>query len=167
MEFIEGLINDVIFKNPAVNSDKRGWLFEVFRSDDCQRVYHAMAYLSGTNPLTTRGPHMHQYQTDYFVFLGIGQFRLYLWDNRPASSTYRHKQVFDCSRPTVMIVPPGVVHAYKNHSEKEIGVVLNMPDRLYAGLLKSEAVDEVRFENDSESPFKIEDFPDFRTPSAI
>ena len=168
MQFIDDVIDGVVVKRPKINKDDRGWLFEVFRSDDIYpAMYHAMAYLSGTNPLVVRGPHMHEYQSDFFVFIGVGTFHLYLWDNRSQSKTYQHRQRVCCYGPTIVIVPPGVVHAYKNHSENEIGLVINIPDRLYAGLMKAEPVDEVRFENVPDSPFRIEDFPDSGVVGAI
>ena len=74
-DFTEGLIDGVIEKVPAVNRDSRGWLVEFFRADDLQiNLKREMAYISGTNPLVVRGPHMHREQTDYFCFLGIGSF---------------------------------------------------------------------------------------------
>jgi dTDP-4-dehydrorhamnose 3,5-epimerase len=53
-------------------------------------------------------------------------------------------------------VPPGIVHAYKNIGSSQ-GLVINLPDRLFRGWGKTEAVDEIRHENDPESPFRIED----------
>ena len=43
-------------------------------------------------------------------------------------------------------MPPGVVHAYRNLSRAERGLVLNYPDRLYAGTGRREPVDEIRHE---------------------
>ena len=78
-----------------------------------------------------------------------------MWDNRPESKTYRVRQIIDIESPRIVVVPPMVVHAYKNTSWSEIGVVMNIPDKLYAGVNKSEPVDEVRFESDPSSPFRI------------
>ena len=55
----------------------------------------------------------------------------------------------------IVVVPPGVVHAYKNSGDSE-GIVLNFPDRLYAGKGRREKVDEVRHEDDPGSPFRVE-----------
>lgn len=55
-----------------------------------------------------------------------------------------------------VVIPPGVVHAYKNIGSVD-GVVMNFPDRLYAGPGRTEPVDEIRHEDDPESPFKIDD----------
>ncbi len=58
--------------------------------------------------------------------------------------------------PTIAVVPPGIVHAYKNIDSKE-GLVINLPDRLYMGQGKKEKIDEVRYEDDHDSPYRIED----------
>jgi dTDP-4-dehydrorhamnose 3,5-epimerase len=134
--------------------DGRGWLAEIIRDDETE-FRPVMSYLSMTKPGYSRGPHEHKEQADCFCF--IGKFRLYLWDNRERSSTYKeHKKIDTSSNPTVFIVPPGVVHAYKNIDRRE-GLVINMPDKLFKGWGKTEEVDEVRYEDDTESPFKIED----------
>jgi dTDP-4-dehydrorhamnose 3,5-epimerase len=56
--------------------------------------------------------------------------------------------------PVLVIVPPGVVHAYKNVGEAD-AFVLNFPNQLYAGWGKKEPVDEIRHESDPDSRFKI------------
>lgn len=136
-----------------VYEDARGWLAEVIRADETE-LRPLMAYVSMTRPGMVRGPHEHREQTDYFCF--IGTFRLYFWDNRKGSSTYRESKTFDTSgTPTVAVVPPGIVHAYKNIGSTE-GFVINLPDRLYRGWGRTEAVDEIRYEDDPDSPFRIE-----------
>ena len=57
----------------------------------------------------------------------------------------------------VVIIPPGVVHAYEVISEEE-GLVINLPNRLYAGEGKKEPVDEIRWEEeaDRETPFILD-----------
>jgi dTDP-4-dehydrorhamnose 3,5-epimerase len=144
----------VEIKELNVFEDQRGWLSEILRDDESS-FKPVMSYLSMTKPGLERGPHEHVDQTDYFCF--IGKFRLYLWDNRKESSTYKQHKFIDTSgAPTVAIVPPGIVHAYKNIADKE-GLVINMPDRLFKGEGKSEPVDEIRHEDDPSSPFRIEE----------
>jgi dTDP-4-dehydrorhamnose 3,5-epimerase len=48
-----------------------------------------------------------------------------------------------------------VVHAYRNISRTERGMVLNYPDTLYAGQGRNEPVDEVRHEVDND-PFFLD-----------
>jgi dTDP-4-dehydrorhamnose 3,5-epimerase len=139
-------------------TDRRGWLAEIYREDELSPELHpVMAYVSETRPGVARGPHEHAEQTDYFVFLGPGDFELYLWDARPGSPTRGAKLRRTCgqSQPCVVIVPPGVVHAYKNVSDQP-GWVINAPNRLYAGPGRSEPVDEIRHEDEAGSPYRLE-----------
>lgn len=141
-------------KELKVYKDHRGWLAEILREDESE-FRPVMSYLSMTKPGLLRGPHEHEEQTDYFCF--IGRFRLYLWDNRKTSGTYLEKKVIDTSDiPTVVTVPPGIVHAYRNMGSDN-GLVLNLPDRLYMGPGKKGPVDEIRHEDDLASPFRIEE----------
>ncbi|HCU31471.1 TPA: dTDP-4-dehydrorhamnose 3,5-epimerase, partial [Candidatus Uhrbacteria bacterium] len=57
-------------------------------------------------------------------------------------------------QPFVAIVPPGVVHGYKNIGKID-GMVVNCANKLYKGPGKTEEVDEIRHEIDPESKFKI------------
>jgi len=134
--------------------DGRGWLAECWRSD--QTDYRpVMGYVSWTRKGSARGPHEHAEQADYFVFLK-GTFRLTLWDNRPGSPTHGAKLRIETGdgRPASVLIPAGVVHAYECLSE-EGGLVVNLPDRLYAGEGRKGPVDEIRHEADPDSPFKL------------
>lgn len=142
----------------AINEDPRGWLGEIFRRDQLdEQQMPAMAYVSVTRPGVTRGPHEHRDQTDLFAFVGPSDFRLYLWDNRSHSSTggLRFTVELGESRRAVVIVPAGVVHAYRNIGEVD-GLVFNAPSRLYRGEGAGGPVDEIRHEDDPNSPFKID-----------
>jgi dTDP-4-dehydrorhamnose 3,5-epimerase len=153
-----GKIHDVVVKPLAKYLDERGWLAELFRLDELAGVMTpAMAYLSMTNPGVARGPHEHVEQTDYFCFLGPSNFKVYLWDQRADSPTFGVKQFFfaGLDSPKLVIVPPGVVHAYKNVGI-ENGLVFNAPDRLYAGEGRLSPVDEIRHEDRGGSPFGLE-----------
>lgn len=139
--------------------DERGWLMEIFRSDELDvSVAPAMAYVSETLPGVARGPHEHLRQTDYFCFFGPSMFEVFLWDNRPESPTYWSRQVVLAGEetPCVVIVPERVVHAYRNIGTAP-GWVVNCPNRLYAGRERKEAVDEIRYENDPATPFRLEE----------
>lgn len=128
-------IPGVVIKSVDKYTDSRGWLMECFRSDEIGReLMPEMAYVSVTLPGIARGPHEHLYQTDYFCFIGTSAFKVYLWDNRKDSVTYKEKVNIQADEDSqlIMIVPPGVVHAYKNIGNKD-GLVLNFPNKLYAG----------------------------------
>lgn len=134
--------------------DSRGWLTELFRIDELPEGFRpAMSYLSVTHPGVARGPHEHVDQTDGFAFLD-GAYRLFLWENREGLENREVQIDVGSDAPTLVIVPPGVVHAYKNVGDRD-AFVLNFPDRLYAGWGKTEAVDEIRHEHDETSRFKI------------
>ncbi|MFH0800440.1 MAG: dTDP-4-dehydrorhamnose 3,5-epimerase family protein [Pseudomonadota bacterium] len=151
-------IEGVVVRKPSRHDDSRGWLVEFFRDDEIEPVHRpAMGYLSVTKPGNSRGPHEHIDQSDCFFFPGPGEHLLVLWDNRKESPTYRHRMVFSAGGeiPLVVIVPPRVVHAYCCVSQKP-GEVINIPNRLYRGEGRSSAVDEVRHEDDPESPFTVD-----------
>lgn len=155
--FRDGPIDGVTFKALSPYKDHRGWLIELYREDELPADQHpVMAYVSETLPGIARGPHEHVDQTDYFAFVGPGEFVLYLWDARPASATYGHSMrvaVGESNRQCV-IVPPGVVHAYKNVGPTS-GWVFNAPNRLYAGPNKREPVDEIRHEDKAASVYRL------------
>ena len=48
-----------------------------------------------------------------------------------------------------------MVHAYKNVGDKD-GWVFNAANRLYAGWLKQDPVDEIRHEKDANTPYKLD-----------
>lgn len=148
------MIDGVIIKKLDKFPDDRGWLSEIFRTDSDQ-YQPAMSYISETKPGVVRGPHEHINQSDLFVFL-IGRFRLYLWDNRQGAKNYRQLETHEFGEDnlTSVIIPPGVVHAYKCISDTP-AMVINLPDKLYKGQDKNQEIDEIRWEADPDSPFKI------------
>lgn len=157
MTWTDGPIEGCPIRPLAPYRDARGWLAEIFRADELAPALHpAMAYLSLTHPGVVRGPHEHRDQTDLFVFFH-GRFRLYLWDARQASPTRGHRHVAELGEadPAVVVVPPGVVHAYRNVGPAD-GLIFNAPNRLYAGEGKREAVDEIRHEHDPDTPFRLD-----------
>lgn len=158
MEFRDGPIEGVVLRPIQRFNDSRGWLCELFRHDDIsEAVYPVMAYLSMTASGVARGPHEHVDQTDYFCFIGPSTFEIHLWDYRPTSPTYLNRivELAGVDRPMVVIVPPGVVHAYRNVG-KEPGLVFNGPNRLFKGWNRKELVDEIRHEANPNSPFVME-----------
>ena len=156
--FKNGKIHDVVIRDLMKYQDQRGWLMELFRSDEiAEEFLPTMSYISQTEPGVARGPHEHKDQADLFAFVGPSMFRLYLWDAREQSPTFGHKMVFDAGeqKPQVVIIPAGVVHAYRNVGTIQ-GWVINLPNRLYAGKKRKEAVDEIRHESDLNSPYQLD-----------
>jgi len=156
--FITGEIEGVLVRPLRAFADQRGWLTELFRNDSLEPDFHpVMAYISATKPGITRGPHEHEDQADYFCFLGPSNFRLRMWDNRRDSPTRNHVMtlVAGSNNPTVILVPAGVVHAYQNLGDVD-GIVINCPNRLYAGEGGRGPVDEIRHEKDPNTIYRMD-----------
>jgi dTDP-4-dehydrorhamnose 3,5-epimerase len=158
VDFKQGDIDGVHIKKLDKHVDRRGFLIETYRLDDMpEGLIPQMSYVSFTEPGVSRGPHEHREQTDIFAFIGPGKLEIRLWDNRNGSPTFRNKKTVTGGEgnPVLVIVPPGVIHGYRNISKTDRGMVLNYPDKLYRGWGKIEEVDEVRHE-DSEDEFYLE-----------
>jgi dTDP-4-dehydrorhamnose 3,5-epimerase len=156
--FKNGTIQDVVVRNLAKFIDDRGWLSELYREDELEKEYHpVMGYVSMTAAGVARGPHEHGDQADCFAFIGPSNFKIYLWDIRKSSPTYMTRQVVYAGEdaPRSLIIPKGIVHAYRNIGDSQ-GMVLNFPNRLYAGSGKKSPVDEIRHEADAGSPFRLD-----------
>lgn len=158
-EALEGAqIDGVVIKPLQKLHDSRGWLAEIFRHDELAvEFYPAMAYISSTLPGVTRGPHEHVNQADLFCFIGPSNFLLRMWDNRATSETYGATMTVEVGEghPSFVLIPSGVVHAYKNIGSVE-GIVINCPNRLYMGEGRNESVDEIRYEKDSNNAFGLD-----------
>jgi dTDP-4-dehydrorhamnose 3,5-epimerase len=157
-KFKNGSIHDVIVKPLTKFIDERGWLSELYREDETEtETMPVMAYISMTKPGIARGPHEHVEQTDFFCFIGPSNFKIYLWDDRKGSPSSGVRQIVfaGADSPRMVIVPPGVVHAYRNVGI-ENGIVFNAPNRLYAGEGKNSPVDEIRHEDIPGSPFHMD-----------
>jgi len=154
---VESEIKGVFIRRLQKREDDRGWLTELYRRDEIEEeLLPVMSYISVTRPGVTRGPHEHKHQTDLFAFPGISSFRIVLWDNREDSPTYKHKIELESTdaSPICIIIPPGVVHAYTNTGDID-GITVNNPNRLYKGEGKKEPVDEIRYEDSENNPFRI------------
>lgn len=158
MTFTIGDIDGVVVKPLVKYTDARGWLCELFRQDELtEEFFPVMAYISMTHPGVARGPHEHVEQADLFGFLGPSTFEITMWDNRKRSRTYGNKMVIRAgeTEPKTVLIPPGVVHAYKNVG-KSVGMVTNYPNRLFAGREKKEEVDEIRHESEPNTIFTLD-----------
>jgi dTDP-4-dehydrorhamnose 3,5-epimerase len=157
--FRSGDIQGVIVRPLSRFNDARGWLAELFRTDDWPEEYRpAMAYISSTIPGVTRGPHEHVDQADLFCFLGPSNFKLRMWDNRDTSETYWNVMtvVVGQDNPAAVLIPKGVVHAYQNVGDVD-GIVFNCPNRLYRGDGRKDVIDEIRHEDDRQTRFVMTD----------
>jgi len=155
MKIQKGLIEGVVITSIKKHNDERGWLAELFRHDELAKEFHPqMAYISVTNPGVLRGPHEHIEQADLFIWVGPGDFKVTLWDNREGSPTYGNRMecYMGANNPGTILVPKGVVHCYRCISSVP-GMVFNAPNRLYAGERKKAPIDEIRHEDDPDNIF--------------
>ncbi len=156
--FIDKPIQGVILRELKKHPDSRGWLCELFRMDQLSDEFRPeMAYISMSHPGICRGPHEHRDQADFFCFIGPSEFKVYLWDHRPASPTYMHRMTITGGeqRPLSIVIPAGIVHAYRNIGN-ETGMVVNCPNRLFAGRDGKEPVDEIRHEDDPNTIYLLD-----------
>lgn len=157
MYYKDGKIEGVVIEPIKKHLDERGYLAELFRQDEIPpETYPVMGYISMTYPGITRGPHEHKEQTDYFCFPGPSNFKVVMWDKRESSPTFGNRMTIFTGEdnPLILIIPPGIVHGYKNIGTKP-GMVLNFANRLYKGWERKEEVDEIRYEDNPETSFKI------------
>lgn len=157
-DFKKDKIDGVVVRDLRKFVDERGWLAELFRHDELdEEFYPTMAYVSMAESHVTRGPHEHKDQADLFCFLGPSNFKLRLWDNRKESKTYCHVMTLFVGQdnPKSVLVPKGVVHAYRNIGSVP-GLVINCPNRLYMGAGRREEIDEIRHEDDPDTVFRMD-----------
>ncbi len=157
--FKRGAIKGVVVSDLRKFLDERGWLAELFRQDELEaEFYPVMSYISSTEPGVQRGPHEHVDQADLFCFTGPSNFKLRMWDNRQDSETYMSVMTLFVGEdnPKSVLVPKGVVHAYRNVGHVR-GIVINCPNRLYMGEGKRQEVDEIRHEDDPQTIFRMDE----------
>lgn len=157
-EFTRGAIEGVVVRPLRKFVDERGWLAETFRHDELAPEFQpAMSYVSLSRPGVTRGPHEHVDQADLFCFIGPSNFMVRLWDNRAKSPTYRNTMTLFAGEdaPSSVLIPAGIVHGYRNVGGRD-GWVINCPNRLFMGEAKKEPIDELRHEDDPNSPFQMD-----------
>jgi dTDP-4-dehydrorhamnose 3,5-epimerase len=126
--FKNGDIEDLVIRKLVEHADSRGTLVETYRIDTMpDGIGPVMSYVSYTKPGVGRGPHEHIEQTDVFAFIGPGDFELYMCDNRKGSASYRNRkrEVGGETNPVLVVIPPGVVHGYRNMSKNDRGMVVN------------------------------------------
>ena len=159
VRFVEGKIADVVIYPLKKFYDERGWLAELFRHDELNsEFYPVMSYISFTKSGVQRGPHEHVDQADLFCFIGPSTFQMRMWDNRPESPTFNYIMTLYLGEDDAraVVVPKGVVHAYKNIGTAD-GMVINCPNRLYMGEGKREPIDEIRHEDDANTIYRMDD----------
>jgi dTDP-4-dehydrorhamnose 3,5-epimerase len=153
-------LDTVIITRLSKHADPRGWLTEIWRTDELAPEWHpAMGYVSLTRAGVVRGPHEHVEQADLFVFLS-GEFKVHLWSQSWSTGVRNgetlSRMVIDVGEhnPCSILVPPGIIHAYQNVGATD-AIVLNFPNRLYGGAGRCEVVDEIRHEDDGNNRYAL------------
>lgn len=138
----------------APHSDERGSLVELLTTregpiEPIVHVYHVTSL-----PGSCRAWVYHRHQFDRLAFVA-GHFRVALYDIRANSATRHRLNVFDfgIDKPSLLRIPPFVVHGVKNVGI-EVSSFVNMPTRAY---LPNDP-DKCRLPaNDPRIPFSFDD----------
>lgn len=147
------LINGVSIKPLKINTDERGRLAEILRSDDDIFKNFGQVYFTTAYPGVVKAWHYHKKQTDYF-FCVKGMVKLVLYDARQESPTYKMVNEFFIGEhnPVLVVIPSYVYHGFKTISVEE-AIMINIPTKAY----NHNDPDEYRLEvHTDEIPYKWE-----------
>lgn len=125
------MIKGIVTKPLKQNTDERGWLTEILRSDWEHFQKFGQAYITAAYPHVVKAWHMHKKQTDNMACIK-GMIKLVLYDNRGKSKTKDEVNEFIIGERNLLLVqiPPEIWHGFKTISE-EYALVLNLPTELY------------------------------------
>ena len=108
--------------------DERGNFCEVFRKEWIPGTFDRQIQmnLSHSESGVLRGLHYHLHQSDFWILVQ-GKITAGLADIRKESSTYgvSLSLELDGSRPTGLLIPPGVAHGYAAHTDMTLIYVVN------------------------------------------
>jgi dTDP-4-dehydrorhamnose 3,5-epimerase len=126
-----GPIDGVAVKPLKVIADERGWLMEIFRSDDPIFEGFGQTYLTVAYPDVVKAWHYHKDQTDHFCCVK-GMAKVVLYDDRDGSPTRGTvSEHFLGDKNLILLrIPKGVLHGFKGIGV-EPAYILNIPDRTY------------------------------------
>jgi dTDP-4-dehydrorhamnose 3,5-epimerase len=128
-------IEGVIIQDLFYFEDNRGFVVEIFRSDNPFFENFGQVYMTACFKGVAKAWHYHKYQTDHF-FCAWGKALVVLYDNNPKSSTYGSIQEIVLESPPsknaikLVKIPPLIVHGFTSLSEPEARII-NIPDKLY------------------------------------
>lgn len=149
------MLEGVIIQDLIFIEDRRGFLVEIFRSDNAIFEHFGQVYMTVCYKGIAKAWHYHKNQTDHF-FCAWGKALVVLYDNNPMSGTYKqvHEIVLEGppAKESVKLIkiPPLIVHGFTSLSEPEARII-NIPDKLY----NYKNPDEYRIVwNSSEIPYK-------------
>jgi dTDP-4-dehydrorhamnose 3,5-epimerase len=125
------MIDGVKVKELTVHPDDRGYLMEMWRSDDPDFQRFGQVYMTVVNPGVVKAWHYHEKQTDHFVCVS-GMAKVALHDGREGSPTHgeTNEFVIGWQRQRLLIIPPGVYHGFAAIGSEPASIV-NIPTELY------------------------------------
>jgi len=124
------MIEGVVIKKLKVRKDipdtdeqtgTPGYLLEVLRDDDGLLKKFGQSTLTVAYKGTIKAFHWHERQDDLW-FAATGKAVVVLYDNRPASATYKKTEVVTAGKDDykLIVIPVGVLHGYKVVSEEPV-----------------------------------------------
>lgn len=144
------LIDGVYLHESRAILSESGTLTELFRRDWWAIDGSANSQVDQVFMRTLRvgeasGWHVHAETTDRLTVIA-GTLKVLLYDDRPASVSYRQSNTFllGAIRPQLLVIPPGVWHAIRTHADQDV-TLLNMVDLAY----RYEAPDHFRLPLDT------------------
>lgn len=125
------MIEGVILKDLAVIPDDRGYLMEMWRSDDPDFENFGQTYMTVVYPGVVKAWHLHHKQKDHFVCVA-GMAKVALHDDREDSPTRGETDTFviGWQKQRLLIIPPGVYHGFTAVGDTPASII-NIPTELY------------------------------------
>jgi dTDP-4-dehydrorhamnose 3,5-epimerase len=122
------MISGVQISPRKIIPDERGKIMHIMKSTDNQYNTFGEVYCSTVYPGIIKGWHMHKKMTLNYVVLK-GNIKFVLYDDRPASETYKQIQelIIGESQYVMVTVPPLIWNAFKGLGMEE-AFVINLTD---------------------------------------
>lgn len=118
------MIEGVSIKKLVMHNDERGRVMELLRNDDSIFSKFGQVYMTTNYPGVIKAWHCHSKQTDYVTCVN-GMIKLVLFDMRKGSATEGElmEMFIGDHNKSLVVIPPGVYHGWKNVAENESIVI--------------------------------------------
>jgi len=113
------------------HADDRGYVTEIFRSDEEHFDKFGQAYVTACYPGVVKAWHRHQHQTDHF-YVVRGTMKVGIHDDREDSPTRGEYQVVmlgERGLDAQLVIPAGLWHGMM--AVDSFSLMLNIPNQLY------------------------------------
>ena len=113
------------------HADDRGYVTEIFRSDEEHFSAFGQAYVTACYPGVVKAWHRHARQNDHF-YVVRGTMKVGIYDDRPDSPTRGEYQVVmlgERGADAQLVIPAGLWHGMM--AVETFSVMLNIPDQVY------------------------------------